>query len=216
MSGWQQSPGETRVPSSLEIAIVSGRICRYAGNLPCSLLTHVMVGARVVWGLMRQRTKEERLQTFSWWMLHDAHEVITGDFVPHKCDEVSEWQAQIDRALSLVYRIPMELVDMVVVHDADLYSRALEAGFYGTEKFKETFGERAEIIVPSPAMVRETGGIFRSDFGKLSVCVTDENGSDAGIRTPVLVYKDILEAILEGHQETALLIYDGAVVELGL
>ena len=216
MSGWLQSPEEIRVPSSLEIAIVSGRICRYAGNLPCSLLTHIMVGARVVWRLMEQKTEEERSQTFSWWMLHDAHEVITRDFVPHKCPKVVAWQAAIDEEVAATFRISSALVDMIAVHDADLYSRSLEANHYGTEKFKETFREHAETLVPSPAMVRETIGIFRSGFGRLSACVTDENGPGAGVQGPVMVYANILNTILGGRQKSAAEIYDSMVVELRL
>ena len=217
MSGWQQSPKEIRTPSSLEIAIVTGRICRYAGNLPCSLLTHVMVGARVVWHLLRQMSsaKDQLYETFCWWMLHDAHEVITGDFAPHKCNEIREWQKHIDDAMSVVYGIDFAHVDVDIIHGADLLARWLEARFYGPDAFFKTFEEHHEYDVPSPAMVSETGGVFRSEFGRLSRCMTDEN-DNPGIHFPVSVYHDILEAILRGDQQGAVEYYDGMVVELGL
>ncbi len=217
MSGWQQSPGEIRTPSSLEIAIVTGRICRYAGNLPCSLLTHIMVGARVVWHLLQQTgaVEGERLQTFCCWMLHDSHEVITGDFAPHKCDELKKWQKDIDDAVAVVYGIDFEHVDLDLIHGADLLARWLEARFYGSDAFFKTFEEHHEYDVPSPAMVRETGGVFRSDFGRLSCCITDEN-DNPGLSGPIVTYTNILEMILRGEQKGAVEFYDGMVVELGL
>lgn len=129
MSGWQQSPKEIRTPSSLEIAIVSGRICRYAGNLPCTLLTHVLVGARVVWHLLRKKSaaSEQRLETFSWWMLHDAHEVITGDVVVQQREDMIEWQEKIDAANRAVYGINPTMVDGEIIRQADLMARWLEA-----------------------------------------------------------------------------------------
>ena len=217
ISGWQQSPDQIRTPSPLEIAIVSGRICRYAGNLPCSLLTHVLVGARVVWHLLRHKSAamEQRLETFAWWMLHDAHELITGDFAPHKCNDVKAWQTRIDDANACIYGIDRDLVDEVVIHSADLLSRWLEAHFYGSAKFMETFEAHHKYTVPSPEMQRETIGIFRSEFGRFSSCVVDEN-ENPGLHFPVVTYHTILEAILSGQKRKAVEYYDGMVVELGL
>ncbi len=217
MSGWQQSPKYIRTPSSLEIAIVTGRICRYAGNLPCSLLTHVMVGTRVVWHLLRQTgaSKDVRLNTFCWWMLHDAHETITGDFVFQKAVEMKKWQDAIDEAISVVYGIDFEHVDGTLIRGTDMISRWLEARFYGSDAFFKTFEAQPGYEVSSPAMVSETGGIFRSDFGRLSCCVMDAN-DNPGVRGPVMTYHTILEAILRGEQRAAVEIYDGMVVELGL
>lgn len=215
MSGWQQTPKEIRTPSPLEIAIVTGRICRYAGNLPCSLLTHIMVGARLVWYMMRAELEEARLETFCWWMLHDSHEVITGDFVFEHTEAMLKWQAEIDAATAAVYGINPMLVDEDVIHKVDLYCRWLEAHHYGSKAFIATHDAHYKHEPPPPEMQRKTVGIFRSEFGRLSTCVTDEN-ENPGVHFPVSAYHSILEAILQGKKRGAVEYYDGMVVELGL
>lgn len=216
MSGWQQSPTEIRTPSSLEIAIVSGRICRYAGNLPCTLLTHIMVGARLVWYMMRSRPSDARLETFAWWMLHDTHETITGDFVFEHSEAMLKWQDEIDAAIAAVYGINPMLVEAEIIREADLFSRWLEAKHYGSDKFFETMVEHYDHPIPPPEMERKTVGIFRSPFGKMSGCALDENNTGVASLHPVSVYAGILDNILRGNKKGAVEYYDGMVVELGL
>lgn len=214
MSGAYQTPEKIRVPSSLEIAVVLGRLCRYAGSLPCTVLTHVMIGARMVWHRMKQEPQDLRLQTFSWWMLHDGHEAITGDFATHKCKDIREWQEQIDEALRSAYSIDMELVDMDVIRSVDMKARWLEVKHYGSEIFVEGFSAAVGYAMPSPEMEIRTVGIFRSEFGRMSACVTDTN-NDMLVCHPVSVYESILEAIRHGKQKAAAEFYDGMVVEIG-
>lgn len=215
MSGWYQVPEKIRIPSSLEIAVVLGRLCRYAGNLPCTVLTHVMVGARLIWHRMKQEPRDCREETFSWWMLHDAHESITGDFAVHKCEDIREWQEKIDAELRSVYGISTKLVDMDAIRIVDLEARWLEVKYYGSEHFLKGFEGADGYEAPSPEMEIKTVGIFRSEFGRMSACVTDTN-NDLLVRHPVSVYESILEAIIQGKQGTAAELYNGMVVELGL
>ena len=213
MSGWQQTPREIRVPLPMEIAIISGRICRYAGNLPCSLLTHVMVGAYVVWDLLRTRVCFSVERTFGWWMLHDAHETITGDFASHKCKEMKAWQEKIDDAIAAVYGIGLKDVDLEVIDEADLMSRWLEAKHYGSDRYMEAFEKTNTYAVPSPEMKTKTSGIFRSDLGRMSCCVVDSNES-ASASGPVMIYASILDRILDESLEKAMELYSDMVVGL--
>lgn len=217
MTGWQQSPKMIRVPSSLDIATVGGRICRYAGNIPCTLITHLMIGARVVWRLVNavgKPTDRDRIETFAWWMLHDAHEVITGDFIFTKSEEMDVWQREIDDAISCTYGIDFKYVDVELIHGADLLCRWLEVKHYGSAAHMKTYEEHYAYDIPSPAMVQETQRIFESEFGRMSSCVVDDNRDGRSVHIPVLVYARILEAILLGNQDGAVKIYMDDVVDL--
>ncbi len=226
MSGFLQRPGSIQVPSSEHIAIVSGRICRYAGNLPCTLLTHVMVGARVVWRLMQNAAREKRLMTFAWWMLHDAHEVITGDH-KHKSTEMKAWQGEIDTAMRTAFYIDERYVDRDVIKLADLLCRWLEADHYGPPEFMRAFvdADSPQTLrrlsadspqTPSLDMIRETNGVFHSAFGMMDKCLVEDNDPNTELPFSVQCYTSMLESIRSGDLQSVASMYDGWVVSLGL
>jgi hypothetical protein len=217
-SGFQQSPENIRVPTPREIAIVLGRICRYAGNVPCSVLTHVFVGAPLVWDKARHLSEDRKKATMSWWFLHDAHEAITGDFAVCKPNRVEEWQWLIDLAIFKEYGIDFENIDFVIIKGVDLLTRYLEAEYLGGNVFFETFKQYHEYAVPTAGQRRLTLGVFHNGNGNayLSKTFVDTNDEEAELPHFVDMYKTILSLLLEGNLDKALELYSGMIMDLGL
>ena len=217
MSGYHQSPENVRVPSPREIAIVLGRLCRYAGNLPCSVLSHVMIGAPLVWGKVRSGSRDTAEMTFAWWMLHDAHEAVTGDFASHKSEEVEEWQETIDRAIAEEYKIDPDKVRWSVIGEVDLLARYLETEHYGSIEFFKAFKTHADgYKVPTPEMKRSALGVLYGQVSKLEETVVPSNSDGAHLPGPVSTYEMILAGIECGDRYGAIEVFDGMVMELGL
>lgn len=217
MSGFHHSPENVRVPSPREIAIVLGRLCRYAGNLPCSVLSHVMIGAPLVWGRVRGGPRDTAKMTFAWWMLHDAHEAVTGDFASHKSEDVEAWQEIIDHAIAEKYQIDFAEVQWSIIKEVDLLTRYLEAEHYGSIEFFDAFKTHVGgYMVPTPEMKRSALGVLYGSASKLEETVVPSNGDGVFIPSPVSTYEMILSEIRDGKGWDAITVFDGLVMELGL
>ena len=216
MTGFQQSPENVRVPTPREIAIGLGRICRYSGILPCSVLTHTLIGAGMVWELCSGGMSEQAEQTFCWWILHDAHEYITGDFVVCKPREVREWQDKIDAVIREKYGIDWDIVDQGIIEDVDLYSRYLEAERYGSIAFFDRFKETNTYKKPSFELKRSVLGVLHGSSMDVSATACGKVALDEKLPFAVGIFLKMLEAVLAGEKRTAVELYDGAVMELGL
>ena len=90
----QKIGGEAGTPTPMDIAVHSGRICRFGGCVWYPLLPHL-----VFVGLMAYKRSNSPLNML-WGFLHDAHEVATSDVPrPFKCDCMRVEQDAIDNRL---------------------------------------------------------------------------------------------------------------------
>jgi hypothetical protein len=216
ISGFQQSPDAIRVPTCEQIAVVLGRLCRYAGQLPCTVLTHTLVGARVLWEEAKREdlSKWWREQTWAWWILHDVHECITGDIV-HKNNEVRSWQEKIDDAVAAEFGVDGACVDLEMVKRVDLQMRWLEAKFYGAGAFLQRFKRTNAYIRPSPGTESVARPLFSSPLGDMLRCVMGSNRY-LHLSTPVAMLRMILEQMRAGMLREAIGAYWDQLEEMGL
>lgn len=133
--------------SPREAVIAMGRMCRYAGHLACSTLTHSLLVAGLgaeyatIPGDKKPRPTEEWVTSvFVAGLVHDVHEIFTGDFVGTKPDWLRKMQDAIDLQLwrQVGLRGQMMSTDKIVrdtllakfVHRVDLMARFCEARQY--------------------------------------------------------------------------------------
>jgi len=95
-SGRNVMPEWTEHPSLTDIAISLSRMPRFAGHTRrwWSVLDHTLLGLKV----LEARAAERPLKLA--WLLHDAHESITGDIpTPVKTPELRRKQDQLDQLI---------------------------------------------------------------------------------------------------------------------
>ena len=111
----------TTLPTLQDIAIGLSRINRYGGQtvVPWSVLDHSFLVAHLT-NTRRAATTEACL----WALLHDWHEVLTGDIPsPFKTDSQRELQQVLDRRLILALAdkgLPLTVEDLKLVHRMDI------------------------------------------------------------------------------------------------
>lgn len=113
-SGIEITPENLSCPTDKDITIQMGRQCRYGGALPWTTLAHsVLVGEIVV---MRQ----PNLHTWAAGMLHDAHEIATGDALyPFKEDRTRLIQRCLDQIIHKKYGLDPNQIDLEAIKWAD-------------------------------------------------------------------------------------------------
>lgn len=90
----QKVGGEMGTPTAEDIAVQSGRVCRYGGAIWVPNLTHL-----VFVGLMAYK-RSGNVANLIWGFLHDAHEICTGEVPrPFKCECMRTEQNAIDQRL---------------------------------------------------------------------------------------------------------------------
>ncbi len=101
-TGIQMNPGCTNIPCEMDIAVGMCRITRYAGALWVPLAAHsVLVGEFLFRALMWP-------EAFSWGLLHDAHETVTGEITRHyKPKEMKPYEEELDRGLIASFGISL-------------------------------------------------------------------------------------------------------------
>src|SRR5260221_3697868 len=95
-SGVQMSPGCMNVPTAMDIAVGMCRITRYAGALWVPLAAHSVIVAEFCY----QRAVSQKGLFFCYGLLHDAHEIVTGEITRHyKPDEMKPLERELDELL---------------------------------------------------------------------------------------------------------------------
>ena len=133
----QKIGGADGTPTPMDIAVHSGRICRFGGCVWYPLLPHL-----VFVGLMAYR-RTNNVYNLLWGFLHDAHEVSTSDVPqPFKCDCMRIEQNAIDTRLIKEYfgdsyfeRIAF--IDFKVIKQCDHDACDIEAVELGVPGFAE-------------------------------------------------------------------------------
>jgi hypothetical protein len=123
-------------PTAFDIAVHSGRICRFGGCIWYPLLTHLVFVGLMAW----RRTQST--SNLLWGFLHDAHEIATSDVPrPFKCECMRREQAAIDaRIVERFFPENNFLLgepDLAVVKQCDDDACDIEAVEFGVPGFSE-------------------------------------------------------------------------------
>ncbi|MEQ1924243.1 MAG: hypothetical protein ABL952_17215 [Pyrinomonadaceae bacterium] len=131
----QKVGGQMGTPTAEDIAVQSGRVCRYGGAIWVPNLTHL-----VFVGLMAYK-RSGHVSNLIWGFLHDAHEICTGEVPrPFKCDCMRFEQKAIDERILAkffgdYYGQP---IDYHLVKQCDIDVCHIEATMLGLPGFAET------------------------------------------------------------------------------
>ncbi len=120
----QNIGGEAGTPTPIDIAVHSGRICRFGGAVWYPLLPHL-----IFVGLMAYE-RSGKVENLIWGFLHDAHEVVTCDVPrPFKCDCMRREQNAIDqRILNEWFSLEFEsAIDYDLIKKCDIDACDIEA-----------------------------------------------------------------------------------------
>lgn len=133
--------GADGIPTSRDIAVHAGRLCRFGGAIWYPLLPHL-----VFVGLLAYK-RSNSIANLLWGFLHDAHEVVTSDVPrPFKCDCMRKEQKALDRRLLNEYfstALERE-IDFELIHECDLIACDIEATELGLTNFREVKSEIGE------------------------------------------------------------------------
>jgi hypothetical protein len=131
----QKIGGAAGTPTAQDIAVQSGRICRYGGSIWSPLLTHL-----VLVGLLAYRRRGCPANLL-WGIMHDVHEVCTGSGevpAPFKCDCIKREQAEMDDRLRDRFVGPdlASLIDYAFIKQCDVDAADLEAVALGLPNYE--------------------------------------------------------------------------------
>lgn len=128
----QKVGGVEGTPTVADIAVHSGRICRYGGALWYPLLTH-----SVFVGLLAYK-RSNSIANLLWGFLHDTHEVVTSDVPrPFKCDCMRFEQNAIDSRLMSMFDLLPSMIDFELIKQCDTHALHIEAVELGLPNFAE-------------------------------------------------------------------------------
>lgn len=153
--------GAAGTPTSEDIAVQSGRVCRVAGAVWSPLMSHLVFVGLLTW------LRSFNVADLVWGLLHDAHEIVTSDIpIPFKCRCMSAEQSLIDDRLLDVYLGEMRFdVDFELVKRAD-YDAAdielVELGLIGYPKLR--VAQRSEALYNDPTAKQIFYNIKSSPF----------------------------------------------------
>lgn len=129
----QKIGGVIGTPTSEDIAVQSGRVCRYAGSVWMPLLAHL-----VFVGLLAYK-RSKSTSNLAWGFLHDAHEIVTSDIPsPFKCDCIRVEQKAIDERLMAQYHLAPKNIDFALIKECDIIALDIEAVELGLPGFADT------------------------------------------------------------------------------
>lgn len=138
-SGIHITTKQIQAPSPDDIAIQSGRITRYGGAVWAPLLRHI-----ILVGAMSYR-RTGRPADLIWGLLHDAHEVVTGEIVrPFKCGCNRHYQDLIDRLIIKQYNL--QTADRSAVKLADQDACDIEAVQLNVRRYVELTLESGRLV----------------------------------------------------------------------
>lgn len=118
----QKIGGECGTPTTIDIAVHAGRICRFGGAVWYPLLPHL-----VFVGMMAYK-RSGKFSNLLWGFLHDAHEIVTSDVPkPFKCDCMRVEQDAIDERLLAMFNLSRPQIDFDLIHECDVDACDIEA-----------------------------------------------------------------------------------------
>jgi len=210
-TGIRVAPDNDLVPSPRDIAVQMARITRYGGAVWCPLLAHsVLVAGLVLKAIHHVRLRASDLPTWAWGLLHDAHEVVTGEVVrPWKPDGLRARQAELDRRIRDAFHLDESSIDLAMVKAMDERALIAEAVVLQLPNFARAYTEiedLAEFPAPARHEVDLMEALRRSPFFDPSSCLAPE-------AAPAVVgVEEILSEVRRGDLASA---FEGWEVVLG-
>ena len=217
-SGIRVAPDTETVPTPRDIAVAMGRITRFGGAIWCPLLAHSVLVGELVLRNLRSRTGgvavATRKETWAWAVLHDAHEVVTGEVVrPWKPGDLAALQRGLNERLAKAFSLDLSLVHLELVKRMDERALCLEAEVLGLPGFRESYikhelGGSADAY---PALDAAEGiltdRLHRSVFALPSMAATD------GAPGPVFLAA-VLEQVKLGKLDEAISDWDQVLAQV--
>lgn len=144
-SGIRIAPETKTTPSPEDVAVHMTRITRYGGAIWCPLIMHSALVGELVWRELLERKEDFDFQTFAWSLLHDAHEVVTGEVPrPWKPAQMKDHQRDLDFLIADAYRVDLRKVDLKLVKAMDERALLIEALTLELPGFREIY-QRQEL-----------------------------------------------------------------------
>lgn len=185
----QKKGGVEGTPTATDIAVHSGRICRFGGAVWYPLLTHL-----VFVGMLALR-RGGNFDTVAWAFLHDAHEIATSDVPrPFKCDCMREEQHAIDKRLLDSFNLRPDRIDFGLIKQCDIDACHIEAIQLGVKGFAEVELEHSADYTGSTEIYADESdvalfhGILRRPFFYFDVI---EGPSSGGVWHFIQLLNDI-------------------------
>jgi hypothetical protein len=130
-TGLDIRPGTDLAPSPTDLAVQLARICRFGGAIWWTNLAHSVLVAELAYGMSHMginRDNAAHLEAWAWGLLHDAHEVVTGD-VPNgwKTSDLRKHQDALDIKIKRRYHIEPDKMTLAIVKNADNQAVIVEA-----------------------------------------------------------------------------------------
>ena len=183
---WMSSP----VPTPIDIAVGYGRMCRYAGALWVPNLAHVVLTAEIA------ATYGADGPTWSRSILHDAHEIVTGDAVAHfKGSQLKHLQEGLDTKI-FGYYLGRDDGMSETVDVADLAARDAEALELGLP------GYAAHTLAEEDRIVGEVPLLYREWVRELNSSEWVQNTTHPNCM-PVSCMEEVITHIRDGHYRIA-------------
>ena len=184
-SGIVVDPGMNSAPTPMDIAVGMCRITRYAGSIWCPLSVHSILAAEMVF----QKTKD--LRTWAYGLLHDAHEVITGEIVrAWKPKDMKDRENELDNRILPIFGLSKtEFSERASdIRHADEKALCLEATIFGLPGWRKYYVSvnGREPVEGSAWDISFANRLFTSDWIK-----------PEGIRIGSTSIKILTEALLE-------------------
>jgi hypothetical protein len=136
----QKKGGIEGIPTSMDIAVHAGRLCRFGGAIWMPLLPHLVFVGMLAYN--RTGHPWSAAASMLYGFLHDAHECVTGEIPrPFKCDCIRAEQHHIDGQLLPVYLTANDIahgIDYELLKQCDLDACDIEAMMLGLPSYKET------------------------------------------------------------------------------
>jgi len=115
------------VPTPLDFAVQMGRVCRFGGAHWWTLTPHSILVSQI----LETSLKQVNEATVLWGLMHDAHEVVTGDILfDFKPPEVKKVQQAIDKLIRPAYQFAARDIDFDMVHWADQMALLTEKDYF--------------------------------------------------------------------------------------
>lgn len=204
-SGIRVAPDTATVPSPMDVAVAMARVTRYGGAIWYPLLAHSVLVAELTWRALAPKGPDFDFETFSWSLLHDAHEVVTGEIPrPWKTKDMKDHQHALDARLHVAYNVNPVAVDYALVKRCDERALLVEAITLNLPGFREAYSERdlkGDRFPEVPADEIELGRMLKnSEFYKVDVL-------EPHLTRPVKAFALILASIKAGDQVGAANLY---------
>lgn len=186
--------GEAGTPTNMDIAVHSGRICRFGGAVLYMLLPHLIFVGLMAW--RRSGLSKDLLGG----LLHDAHEIATCDVPkPFKCDCMRREQSAIDDRIFGKYPLlangfDHDLIKMCDRDAADIEATQLGLSGYSEKELADSdgYGRVRPTIFNDPDIISLFNKIKDSPFGQPEQTICPDSKG-------VLYFTHILDFFQQGE-----------------